>query len=214
MRRLGSPLALMLAVLLTTAVAQNNNVPAQPGAPQRHKAHAQQSGPHALPAKAEMYKMRSMIGEWTTTEKFEANELSPRAGTGTGKARLHWGPGRMSLLQNYRSVNNAFGNFDGHSVFFWDVKDSSYKTFWCDSMMGCAAQFGSGKWEGDKLIFTGEAESMGKKIAMRDTFSDIMPDSFTLSEEVSIDGGPMKHSMMIQYKKATTPAPAAKSEAR
>jgi hypothetical protein len=128
-----------------------------------------------MPTRLEMYKMKGMIGKWTTTEKFEANELVPRAGTGTGRARLHWGPGRMSLLQNYTSRNNAVGNFTGHSTLFWDARAGDYKTFWCDSMMGCMAQFGSGKWEGDKLVFTSEAEYMGKKVAMRDVFSDIKP---------------------------------------
>lgn len=214
MRRIGFPLALMLAVFLATAVAQDNKMPATSGgAPQRHRAQPQQTGPTAMPDRLEIYKMRGIVGEWTTIEKYVANELSPRVGTGTGRARLLWGPGRTSIIQSYRSRNKVIGNFAGHSTFFWDAKAGDYKTFWCDSGMGCMAQLGSGKWEGDKLIFTSEADYMGKKLVIRDIFSDIKPDSFTMANEISVDGGPMEPFMSIQYKRATTPAPA-KAEAR
>jgi hypothetical protein len=159
---------------------------------------------------AEMQKLNFMLGNWTTAEKFEPNDFAPKGGAAKGEAQIHEGPGGLSLIENYRSRNGPFGPFRGHAIVWWDGKTGVYKSFWCDSMMACQNSFGVGKWEGDKLIFSGESEYQGKKISMRSTFSDIKPDSFTWTEETSTDGGPMKPSMTIQYVLSPKPAQAAK----
>jgi hypothetical protein len=117
------------------------------------------------------------------------------------------------MLLNYHSRNGMMGPFSGHGVFWYDQRAQAYHSFWCDSMNGCENFFGSGKWDGDKLVFEGQSEMHGKKLSLRDTVADIKPDSFSWTEEVSTDGGPMKKVMSIQYTRRSSPPPATKPDA-
>jgi hypothetical protein len=210
MRMLYLALLLILALITTSATAQ------------KHKKHAKRGRatqkvavtvpPSANAGKAEMQKLKDLIGDWTTTEKYEANDISPKAGSGTGRARLYWGPGGLTIIQNYRSKNDVFGDFEGYTLVFWDAEAGEFKNLWCDSMMGCYARFGTGRWEGDRLAFSTQVNYWGKKVAMRDTYSDIKPDSFTLAEEVSVEGGPMKPLLTVRYSKAAKAAKRGKSK--
>jgi hypothetical protein len=165
---------------------------------------------------AEMGKLKFLLGRWSTVEKFEPNESAPSGGSGLGRAIIQTGPGSLSLIENYGSKNNSIGPFGGHAVIWWDAKAGVYKSFWCDSMNACTDSFGIGQWEGANLVFRSESEYQGRKMAMREIFSNIAPDSFTWTEEVSTDGGPAKLFITIQYTRLTggaakpTPAPAPK----
>lgn len=206
MRKFGLTFLLILA-FASSGVAQKHKKTVKGGRAQaKPEATTPKAAPSASPGKAEMQKLRALIGDWTTTEKYEANEISPKAGSGTGRARLYWGPGGLTVIQNYRSKNNVFGDFEGYTLVFWDAQAAEFKNLWCDSMMGCYAQFGSGKWEGDTLAFSTQVNYRGKRVAMRDTYSDIKPNSFTLAEEVSIEGGPMKPLLTVRYSKAAKAA--------
>ncbi len=68
---------------------------------------------------------------------------------------------------------------------------------------GCAPG-GTGNWEGENLVFTGEMEMAGQKHTMKSTYTDIKPNSVTFNMEM--DGKP---AMTIKYTKAA----AAKSSA-
>jgi len=169
--------------------------------------------PKSSPA-AEMGKLKFLLGRWSTVEKFEPNESAPSGGNGLGRAIIQTGPGNLSLIENYGSKNNSIGPFGGHAVIWWDAKAGAYKSFWCDSMNACANSFGVGQWEGGNLVFRMESEYQGRKMTMRETFSNIAPDSFTWTEEVSTDGGPVKLTLTIQYTRLTggavKPAPVPK----
>ena len=163
---------------------------------------------------AELRRLNFLRGTWSTVETFAPSDFFPQGGTGTGRAEIHAGPGMLSIMENYLTRNSAIGRFSGHAVLWYDASAKAYKSFWCDSMSGCESSFSTGNWDGDNLVFTGETQYQGKKIAMRDTFSDIKPDSFTWTEETSMDGGPMKTSLTIRYTKRANPVTAPKSEAK
>src|SRR6266567_1551278 len=78
------------------------------------------------------------------------------------------------------------------------------KSVWCDntSPNGCSASNGLGKWEGNDVVFNDEQEMMGKKMAMKEVYTDMKPSSFTMTMDGSQDGGPMKRQMTIKYTKA------------
>jgi hypothetical protein len=65
---------------------------------------------------------------------------------------------------------------------------------------------GTSKFEGDDLVGTMEMEMYGKKMKMKNTYTNIKPDSFTFNMETSTDGGPMQKSGTIEYTRAATPA--------
>ncbi len=206
--------ALVLAFTLSLSAQQNPDQKPSGGKPAAGAQKAGQQKPAGggmmTKPSAEMQKLRFMVGKWNTSEKMEANEFMPQPLSGTGRAEIHPGPGRLSMIENYQSFTvTPMGKFSGHAVLWWDAKAQQYKSFWCDSMAACETGFGVGKWEGDKLVFTGETQYEGKKVSMRQTFSEMKPDSFTWSEESSIGGGPMKPSMTIQYTRISGPKPAA-----
>jgi len=209
MRALRFAVMAIMAMAMTAAFAQSpSSQPADkpPGAPasrprpmRPHNDEREARPVDRKPASAEMQKLQFLLGEWRTAETFEPSEFAPKGGTGHGQARFHWGAEKKFLLENYQSRNTVAGHFAGHAILWYDPKTKAYRSFWCDGMMGCEDSFGSGRFDGDKLIFEGEHEFQGKKMKGRLTIYDIKPDSFGWMEEVSVEGGPMKKTMSLQH---------------
>lgn len=155
--------------------------------------------------------IKTFTGTWTTAEKHEPSEWVPQGATGTGRAVFHPGPGGLSLIEDYRS-QGAMGRFQGHGVLWWDDQAKVYKGIWCDNgtPKGCDTG-GESKWEGDQIVGQMTMEMMGKKYSMKMLYSNITPTSFTFGMDSSVDGGPMKHTMTIEYTKAEA-KPAAAAE--
>ena len=201
---------LAMMALAATALAQSQGSQQAEPAPGAPPAQPQSKRlPRVVTASPEMQKLQFMIGEWRTAETFAPSDWAPKGGTGNGRARVRWGAGKKFMLENYMSRNQAFGPFAGQATFWYDQKAKAYRSFWCDGMMGCEDSFGSGHWDGDRFIVEGEHEFEGKKMKARLTVYDIKPDSFGWMEETSMDGGPMKKSMSIQYTRAAGGARAA-----
>lgn len=140
-------------------------------------------------------------GKWTATVKFEPSDFMPQGGSGSGVEKIYPGPGGLSLITDYQAKPDPTGAFQGHGVMTWDPKEQAYKSYWFDNMTpGSFVE--TGKWEGDNLVFTGDMEMMGKKMNVREVYTDIKPNSFTWCEESSTNGGPTKRVMTITYKKA------------
>ena len=158
----------------------------------------------------EMAKLAKMfVGTWAADLKFEAvPEMGPTSQAGTGKGRevARAGPAGNSLVSDFKARSTS-GPFSGHGVIWWDAKAGAYRSLWCDSESpgGCDAT-ATGKWEGDNLVFTVDAEFPGPdqkmmKMTMRQVYSEMKPASFTFYIDSSIAGGPMKRMMTIQYRK-------------
>lgn len=135
-------------------------------------------------------------GHWTTVEIFEPSDEMPKGKEDKGAETMHPGPGGLSLIGDYESHGAPFG----HMVVTWIPKEKVYKSYWTDlSQPGVSVS--TGKWEGDKLVFTSVDESTGTKLAIRDTYSDITPTSFTDTLETGPLGGPMKKVLTVKYTK-------------
>lgn len=166
----------------------------------------------------EMAKLTKMfVGTWAAELKFEAvPEMGPTSQAGTGKGRevTRAGPAGNSLLSDFKARSTS-GPFSGHGVIWWDAKAGTYRSVWCDSESpgGCDAN-ATGKWEGDNLVFTADAEFPGPdqkmmKMTMRQVYAEMKPASFTFYIDASISGSPMKRMMTIQYSKPSPKAAAA-----
>jgi Protein of unknown function (DUF1579) len=203
----------LLLGLCMVAVAQDKSKASgkDTGNPTEKKAEGQMSMPMTKPS-PEMQKLSKMVvGTWNTTEKQEPSPWAPKGATGKGTAVFKNGPGGLSVVQDYKS-SGGMGSFAGHGVMWWDAKAGGYKGVWCDSMTpaGCEPGKGVAKWDGNNLVGTDESEMMGQKIAMKETWSDITPTSFTLTMEGGPPGGEMKRMITIKYSRAG----AAKAEAK
>lgn len=205
---------LVMAMLLaaTAVLAQQKKSTEKPAAKAPAKAATKmaEEAP-ALPKPApEMEKLsKLMVGNWTTEEKFEANDFMP-AGTGKGTESTHLGPGGLSLVSDYHS-KNVMGEIQGHGMIWWDPKEEIFRNLWCDNVApsGCELS-GPGKWEGDNLVFHDETEMLGRKIVMKVTLTDLKPDSHTFTVDLVGDNGEMQRSMTFKYTRRPTAKPAAK----
>lgn len=192
--------AIVLTLLCTWAAAQDKPAVKAPQS-SAEKAAAMQA-PKPPPEMAKLLKV--LAGTWTTSEKFEPSEWMPKGGTGSGKARMWAGPGGLSVLQDYRSDSqSALPGFVGHGVVWWDPQAQGYRSVWCDSMTpgGCEFANGLGKWVGDEVVFTWESEQGGRKTAMKEVYTDLQPDSFTMTMDIGVPGGELKRTMTIQHKR-------------
>jgi hypothetical protein len=145
---------------------------------------------------------KTLAGNYSTTETHDPNPMMPKGGTGKGQARFTVGPGGHYVVESYNSKSDM-GSFTGHGVFWWDPKVSAYRVVWCDSMSPTCDTEGTMKWEGDKLVASGEYEMGGKKVAYRETIGNLTPNGFTFDMESAM-GGSMQHVMKIDYTRATS----------
>jgi hypothetical protein len=162
----------------------------------------------AMPKPApEMKELKALVGTWTTDEQYEAGPMGP-AGTGAGINTVRLGPGGFSILVDIRS-KGSMGAFLGHGMYAWDADEKMYKGAWVDSMSP-ALPTQNGHKEGANLVFTGEVTMGGKKISVRDVWSDFTPTSHVLTS-YSNDGSGEKKVMTVKFtKQEAPPAPAKK----
>ena len=153
---------------------------------------------------AEMDKlMKAMEGTWKVTITTEPNDMNPKKSVDHGSMTVTPGPGGLSLQQNFKASFMKMP-FAGHGVVWWDANGGKYQTIWCDSMAPCAT--GSAHWEGeDKLVTDMDAEMMGKPDKMHIT-GTWKGNTMTEEFQESIAGAPMKHTMTIEYARASKPA--------
>ncbi len=190
-------LLVILAIGIGSGIAQEKPQPkGKPAAKSAQKPTAPAMEMVAKPAPEMQKLIKTLAGTWNAAEKHEAMEGMP-AGTSTGTTVFRPGPGRLSLIQDYKSHMAGVGAFTGLGLVWWDPDKKMFTSMWCDSMTpsGCAVG-GTGKWEGNDLVFTGEMEINGQKHPTKETFTNIKPDSVTFN--VEMDGKP---SMSIVYTK-------------
>jgi hypothetical protein len=138
--------------------------------------------------------IKMWTGHWTTDENFAPSDQMPHGGQGKGMETMRPGPGSLSLIGDYQTHGAPFG----HLVVIWLPKEQAYKSYWTDSTQpGVSVQ--TGRWEGDRLVFTSVDESSGKKIESRDTYSDITPNSFTDQLDSGPEGEPLKRVLTVKY---------------
>jgi hypothetical protein len=186
---------LAVGVLCFTASAQEKSAA-------KKKSSAASSTPMPKPA-PEMKELRDLIGTWATEDTFEPGPMMPSGGTATGTNTVRLGPGGFSVLMDQVS-KSAMGPFRGHGVMAWDPNEKVYKFAWADSMTpGIVTE--TGRKDGDRIVWTGEAMMMGKKVSIRDVVSDRTPTSYTLTSYMN-DGSGEKKTMTIKFTKQETPA--------
>ncbi|HTK95351.1 MAG TPA: DUF1579 family protein [Terriglobales bacterium] len=203
-------LALLLVAACLVAIAQEKQ-DAKPATTQKKSMASGKEKPMAMPMMkqtAEMAKIQKLFaGTWKISATIEP---MPEVGmmqqaTSKGTQTSKMGPGGNSMIDEMKSTG-ATGTITGHGVVWYDPTVEGYQAVWCDNQtpMGCGMN-GVGKFVGDDLIFEGDIKmppEMGGNMHMKETYSDIKPDSFTFS----IEGGPnaiqMKHMMTIKYVRA------------
>jgi len=157
----------------------------------------------------EMDKLKPLIGSFRVDERHEASSMGP-AGLSSGFSHVKEGPGGLSLLIDYTTLVGPMRGMKGHGILVWDGEAKAYKQAWTDSMAPMMVM-STGAWEGDTLVMNSEGTMMGKAYKERDTFSGMGPEGFTLTIEMSMDGGPFQKMLTLNQHRLAEPAkPAAK----
>ena len=141
----------------------------------------------------EMHRLaRLLVGIWSTNEKHEPGRIAPNGGLGRGSERVDLGPGGMSLIADYRSVDPS-GKFAAHTVMWWDAKEQAYRSLECINRSADSCGMGLWRWEGIELVSHEEG--------LTEVFTEFTATSHTFYMDASTDGGPMKRVMTIKYTK-------------
>jgi hypothetical protein len=124
--------------------------------------------------------LRAFEGTWSTKEKFAPDAGSPNGATGAGQIIWRAGPGRFSVIEEYRSQRDS-SEVTGLGVFWWDDAAQGYRTIWCESTNpgGCITFKNVARWEGPQLALVEDYEVNGKKVVFKEVFGDIGPGGFT-----------------------------------
>lgn len=192
-------LMVLAAALALGAAAQ------QPAQPAKKDAKPDMSAMMAKQSPEMKKLLTTFAGYWATEEDIAPNPWMPQGAKGRGMESVGTGPGGNVMISDYRSLSGGMGRFHGHGLMWWDPKAQAYRATWCDNMTphGCE-DGGSGKWEGKDLVFWSESEGPdGKKIKMKQTYTDITPTSFTFRmESPGADGKTMTTMMTLKYKRS------------
>ena len=184
-------LAFALVALAVTQTAQGQaaavRVPAEPkGSPQIEKM------------------LQAFEGTWSIKEKLAPDAGSPNGATGEGQIVWRAGPGRFSVIEEYRSKRGS-AEVTGLGVFWWDETAQGYRTIWCESTNpgGCISFKNVARWEGSQLVLVEDYEVNGKKVIFKEVFSDIAPGGFTQTLYGGETGKELNVDQIIQATKAT-----------
>jgi len=142
--------------------------------------------------------VEAFSGTWSITLKIEPSESLPKGGGGKGEEVWRPGPGGLSLIEDYHSSGDE-GDISGLGVAWWDNNAQRYQVTWCDSGNpdGCGIIKHGAKWEGRTVVATDEWQKNGKKIILKEVFSDFTPTSFKQTLYQGESGGELKMFMSI-----------------
>ena len=143
--------------------------------------------------------LRSFEGTWSIKEEFAPDAGSPNGATGAGQIAWRAGPGRFSVIEEYRSKRGS-AEVTGVGVFWWDEAAQGYRTIWCESTNpgGCISFKNVARWEGPQLVLVEDYEVNGKKVVFKEVFGGIEPGAFTQTLYGGESGKELKVDQIIR----------------
>jgi len=167
--------------------------------PAEKKTEASEEMPMPKPSPEMERLTNALVGHWDVEEEFLPSPMMPAGAKGKGKETFRSGPGNLSIIMDFSG--NMPPGFTGHGVAAWSAEDKQFQSAWTDNMAPMIG-ISTGKWDGDKLVFTGDSNMNGMQTTDRLTYSDFKPDSFTFTLETGPKGGELKPMMVFRYKRS------------
>jgi hypothetical protein len=153
---------------------------------------AQSADSAAIPEMARLAKI--LAGDWNTVEIVQHGK-PVREGTGrTGTAHVRLTGGGTALVSEGHSFGTVGGDLRWFITIWWDPVAKNYRFLTCfktPTDAGCELR-GTAHWEGDTFVNDYEEVINGKHTKMRDVWTDITPNSHTLTAEYDVGNGVMK----------------------
>jgi hypothetical protein len=150
----------------------------------------------------------SLAGEWSTEENYEPSDLLPKGGKGHSTDSYRPGPGRLSLIEEYKSEGDA-GESSGIGIIWWDGNAERFSFVWCDSFAldrGCRVSSQSGRWERNSYVETDEHTVDGKRVLEKEVWSDFTPNSFIQTLYVGDAPDHLRTFLTIKAERVSSPS--------
>lgn len=143
-------------------------------------------------------------GAWSIKEKFAPDAASRNGATADGQIIWRAGPGRFSVIEEYRSKRGS-AVVTGLGIFWWDEAAQGYRTIWCESTNpgGCITFKNVARWEGSQLALVEEYEANGRKVTFKEVFNDIAAGAFTQTLYGGESGKELRVDQTIRAVKGT-----------
>lgn len=143
-----------------------------------------------------------MVGEWDVVGRFDPSPLFAKGGKETAKLIGRLGPNGASLVFEYDGHGPA-GALIGQGSITYDPSQNQYLLSWCDAT-GCGPA-GTGEWDYDYVVFTGEREVAGKKVQVKWMFGNIATGSYSVNVALTDDNGSVKPVGVVTYTRPDAP---------
>lgn len=161
-------------------------------------ASGQQAQPPGQPSPEMQRLSKALVGDYHVVETHHARPGIPEWSI-TGTARYRPGPDGLSVVEEYQS-NNPRGPFTAIAVLWWDAELGAFKHFECETGDPCGIVPDTGRWEGDSVVFTREAERNGRKLRLETRYDlGSAPTEAKYTTRVFVDGGAPVTTMTITY---------------
>ena len=135
-----------------------------------------------------------LAGDWNTVEIVQHGKPVAEGEGRRGTVHVTLTGGGTVLVSEGHSVGTVGGDLLWFITIWWNPAAKNYRFLTCfktPGEAGCELR-GTAHWEGDTFLNDYEEMINGKRTKMRDVWSDIMPNSHTLTAEYDTGNGVMK----------------------
>ena len=153
---------------------------------------AQSAESAATPEMGRLAKL--FAGDWNTVEIVQHGKPVPDGAGRRGTVHVRLAAGGTALVSEGHSVGTVGRELQWFITIWWDGNAKSYRFLTCFRTpidAGCELR-GTARWDGDTFVNDYEEMIDGKRTKMQDVWTDITPNSHTLTESHDIGNGVMK----------------------
>jgi hypothetical protein len=137
---------------------------------------------------------KGLAGDWNTVEVVQHGKPVAEGEGRRGTVRVTLVGGGTVLVSEGHSAGTVGGDLRWFITIWWDPDAKSYRFLTCfrtPGEAGCELR-GTAHWEGDTFVNDYEGVVNGKRTKMRDVWTDVTPNSHTLTAEYDTGNGVMK----------------------
>jgi len=122
---------------------------------------------------------KMIVGTWDLSGTSEASTERPKVRHDTGRSIIKYGPGRLSLMEDFRMHGDS-GELFAIGTFWWDAQAHGFRTMFCETRdpSGCSVYDGLGHWEGANLVNRWVFEDNGKRTVTKQVVEEATPNEF------------------------------------
>lgn len=153
---------------------------------------AQSTDSTAIPEMTRLTK--ALAGDWNTVEIVQHGKPVPAGAGRRGTLHVRLVGGGTALVSEGHSAGTVGGDLQWFITIWWDPGRKCYRFLTCFKTAadaGCELR-GTAHWDGDTFVNDYEEAIDGKQTKIQDLWTDITPNSHTLTESHDVGNGVMK----------------------